>query len=65
MTTSECCQYGCLMNVRVKSDSGLFSLVMQKERELNDDNYHDYITNMNDFYEFGSALNSTERIKCE
>ncbi|PQB21147.1 hypothetical protein CWT02_2087 [Salmonella enterica subsp. enterica serovar Cubana] len=38
---------------------------MQKERELNDDNYHDYITNMNYFYEFGSSLNSTERIKCE
>ncbi|HHW8808932.1 TPA: hypothetical protein ACU1Q3_000816 [Salmonella enterica] len=49
----------------VKSDSELFSLVMQKECELNDDNYHDYITNMNDFYEFGSSLNSTERIKCE
>ncbi len=35
---------------------------MQKERELNDDNYRlDYITNMNYFLcEFGSSLNSTE-----
>ncbi len=29
-----------------------FRWLVQKERELNDDNYHDYITNMNYFKEF-------------